>query len=329
MRRSFWQRGRAAYAGVRALGGMLHRAVRPDPSAIAHFSMTRAERWFYFHIMERLLAPLPWIVWRTPAACIATIRTCYERHTDALALELLTALGQPAGRTARWRFRWQHWYLEELDRFLLIQGDKLSPAWARRHVRIVGELPPEGAILIGPHQMLRRLGTLRLAGIARPFGGITGRPAVAEEFDRLDVTQRHVFTRQQQLNRRILSGGHFSATSFAIRDALNLLRVGGYVNSVIDRNSWYPPRTAILGHWLMVFHTGTIWLARHSGRPIVPYVVIAQGRKLTLWIGPPIEPSERAIGAAIEECIRRAPVSWSRTVAMAWLQAPRADEPPA
>lgn len=204
---SIWRSGRAFSRRLGQLGALLRDATRPGPAHILYFSMTRVERWFYFHTLEPLLTLGPWVIWRTPAACIATVRVGCERYTDELGRDVLSALGRPADRAARWRFRWQHWYLAELDRLPLIQGQKPSPAWARRHLTIVGAVPAGGALLIGPHQSCRRLATLALAGIARPFGGITGRPAKAEDFARLDATLRHVFTRRHLLTSRYYDGG--------------------------------------------------------------------------------------------------------------------------
>jgi hypothetical protein len=42
-----------------------------------------------------------------------------------------------------------------------------------------------------------------------------------------------------------------------------------------------------------------------------------------LWPGEPIAPTMGGVIGGITACIRRAPESWARQIAMAWLNAPR------
>ena len=297
--------------------------MRHEPSSVPYFSMTRAERWLYFHTLDPLLGLWPWPVWRTPAMLIATIRLVTERYTDSLAREMLLAVGKPTGGGARLRYRWRLWYAHEAERFLLLQSRKLTPAWARRHITTTGALPEGGALLIMPHHACSRVGVLAIAGIAGPLGGITGRPRDPETFALLDVTLRHVFARGHIFARQAYGERHFSTQGFAARNGLRLLREGGYLVSYLDSDSNAEPTYPLFERQVTLFTAGTIWLAERSARPIVPVIVATTWRGWHLWIGEPITPTDEAIRAAIEARLRLTPECWQLSVAMSWHRAVR------
>ena len=72
----------------------------------------------------------------------------------------------------------------------------------------------------------------------------------------------------------------------------------------------------------MTVPRGAVWFAQHSGKPIIPYMVVPQGLHWRLWVGTPVAPTQQGLCDALEACIRQTPGSWQRFMAMAWFTAP-------
>ncbi len=70
----------------------------------------------------------------------------------------------------------------------------------------------------------------------------------------------------------------------------------------------------------MTVPRGAVWFAQHSGKPIVPYMVIPEGLQWRLWIGAVVAPMQQGLCDALEDCIRQAPGSWERFIAMPWME---------
>lgn len=108
----------------------------------------------------------------------------------------------------------------------------------------------------------------------------------------------------------------------AARQGLAFLQEGGYL-SITGDDFYYPntERAPLLGR-AMTLPRGAAWLAQQSGKPIVPYMTVPWRGGWRLWIGEAVPPTQAGVIAVIEEGIRRAPESWTRTMAMAWRDLP-------
>jgi hypothetical protein len=86
----------------------------------------------------------------------------------------------------------------------------------------------------------------------------------------------------------------------------------------------YPvwPRGNLLGRAIPIA-PGPAWLARRTGKPLVPFMVIPGWRGWRVWFGDPIEPAHNAVAAALTDCLRRAPTSMHGNHWQIWHNTPR------
>jgi len=275
-------------------------------------------RWFYFTLLRNLLRLSPQPVWRIPAVALACVRMVVDADTRRLVHALLPAVGIPATRLTYWRLLWGRCFWYEADLLLALQSERTTPAWARTQVRRDGTLPPQGAILVVPHQTLGRFGRLLLASEGVRLGGITGKPQNAAQVAQSDPTFHHLWRLSRILNDRTYPGGVFHRWE-AGRKGLRLLREGGYLSIVADDFTLGGTAQLLLGRewWLP---RGPVWFAQQSGKPIVPCMVIPERHGWRLWVGAPVAATPEAVIAALEACICQAPESWNRVLALAWLR---------
>jgi len=275
-------------------------------------------RWFYFTLLKNLLRLSPRPIWRVPAALLACMRIAVDADTRRLTHALLPAAGIPTTRLAYWHLLWARCFWHEADLLLALQPARTTTAWTRARVHRDGTLPSNGAILIFPHHMMGRYGRLLLASEGVRLGGITGEPQDAAHRVQSDPTFHHLWRLSHALNDRTYTGGCFHRWE-AGRKGLRLLREGGYLSIVADDFTLGGTPHLLLGRewWLP---RGPVWFAQQSGKPIVPCMVIPERRGWRLWIGEPVAPTPEAVIAALELCIRQAPESWNRVLALAWLR---------
>lgn len=275
-------------------------------------------RWFYFTLLKNLLGLSPRPVWRVPAALLACIRLFVDTDTRRLTHALLQAVGIPTTRLTFWRLLWGRCFWYEADMLLALQPERTTTAWARARVHRDGIVPPHGAILITPHHAASRFGRLLLASEGMNLGGITGEPQDAAHRVQSDPTFHHLWRLSHALNDRTYVGGVFHRWE-AGRKGLRFLREGGYLSIAADDFTLGGTPHLLLGRewWLA---RGPVWFAQQSGKPIVPYMVIPERRGWRLWIGEPVAPTPESVIAALEACIRQAPESWNRVLALAWLR---------
>jgi hypothetical protein len=206
----------------------------------------------------------------------------------------------------------------------MLQGGRITDRWVRRHVRLDSAPPPGGAILLTLHHRGERLGLLalrrcgaRLASIHDPATDLPARPD--------DAPRAHYYRQIALLRCRIFEGRIFAPRE-AGRKGLRFLDAGGYL--VITADVFGPTAgphagqtAAVLGRAVAI-PRGPAWFGLHSGKPIVPWVVVPQRSGWRVWIGEAIPPTRDAVAAALTECIRRAPASWDPAFAEFWLAAP-------
>ncbi len=318
-------------AGAVARGGEWLRnpagAGRHKPGYIPHYSLVAPVRWFYFTGMAVLLRRCRRPVWRVPALMLAAIQCVCDRHSRTLSRALLVGLGRPVTVRAWWRLHWDRCYQMQAARLLLLQSDRLTTEWATEHVRIIGRLPPGGAILVGPHHDGFRLGLLALAASIDSLGSITSDSHDPADLAVMDPTRRATILARLPHQERVYGGRVFPYREGG-RKGLRHLANGGYLVQLTD-NFWSSGTShLVLGRRLPVAR-GTVWFAERTGKPIVPVMVTSDGRGWRLTIAAPIPPTQEAVIAALEEGIGRAPGSWEMSIGMQWLAAPIWQRPPA
>lgn len=269
----------------------------------------------YSRAIAGAIAASPTPVWRWPAIPSATAATLIDRELRALAPEALRALGRAPTRAAQLRFRWGICYQAEVEQVLALQQERLDRAWLRRHVILEGALPPEGAILLTVHHPNVRLSVGLFACAVGRIGAIS-----VQTHERLEHHLRSLERPPELLLRRAL-GPHVFPPA-AVRRSLRFLRQGGYLIVAADEPHPAWPRASVLGRQLPLA-PGIAWLARRSGRPIVPFVLIPERRRWRIRCGAPIAATDAAIADAVERCIRSAPVNWSEMRWKIWGSAPR------
>jgi hypothetical protein len=315
-------RGTGFLSSARAIAGHLRRTPGRKPGYIAHSSMPAFARWWYFHLLATLLRPFPRPVWHVPAAAHASVRVLFDAEGRRLSVALLRALDMPVTWRARWRLHWMHWYQREAILLLCLQSPWMTRAWAKAHIRPDGALPRDGAIVLIPHHTGQQLGALVVAGLVDRFGGIAWRPPDdPAQFARMDETIQELWPHIRRIRTRAVDDRAFLPQEAALK-GLRLLKGGGSLMMAGDVFTLGERRYPFLGR-ARPMPSGVTWFARQSGKPIHPCMIVPEGREWRLWIGPAIPPTQEAVIAAMEECIRRAPSNWERSVAMSWLHAPR------
>lgn len=277
-------------------------------------------RWFYFRFLKTALWFFPRPVWRVPGAVLACVRMVVDVDTRRFVDTLLPVLGIPTTQRARWRLRWERCYRQETDMLLALQSGRLTRKWVARFVRCSGAVPVGGAILVAPHLTYLRLGALRLSDMVEKLGGITGEPRDPAELAQRDPTFQHLWRLGHPLRERVYGGRIFRRYD-AGRKGLRFLSEGGYLVIHADDFTLGGTPHLLLGRewWLP---RGPVWFAQRSGKPIVPFMVEPEGGGWCVWIGDPVPPTPEAVMAALEACIRRAPGSWDRVLALEWLRRP-------
>lgn len=296
------------------------RRDRPSPPPIPHFSMPPLQRWVYFTALRRLLRVFPHPVWRPPALVLGVVHMILDRRGRGLNVALLRALGIPQSLTACWRLHWSRAYQQQTDRLLLAQADRITPRWATRHVRFSGTLPPGGAILVSVHHNAQRYAPLALAALGYRLGTITTSTSDPAALASMDATLR-IYWYLNETNATNAFGDRRFARREAGRKGLRLLAEGGYLMVHADEYARLEPFSPLLGR-AMTVPRGAVWFAQHSGKPILPYMVIPEGLQWRLWIGQVVVPTQQGLCDALARCIGQAPGSWQRNMAMAWMEAP-------
>jgi hypothetical protein len=291
--------------------------------------MRRLAARFHYGLLPRLLRCVPWLVWRWPAVILGTARWLVQREVGRAVGPALVALGQPATRLARWRFAWLVAYHEEANFLLSLQPEKVTEPWVARHVRREGMPPPGGAVLISLHHNFVRFSywRLRLDGL---LGGLVAsdvregwdpaHPDYQTEYaargDRADY-----FARRRRSLERILEGRIYRPPD-QLRSGARFLQAGGYL-IVLPDGFTYPvwERGDLLGKAIPVA-PGPAWLARRTGKPIVPFMVIPERRGWRVWFGEPVPPTQEGVAAALTACLRRAPTTLHGIHWQIWHNAP-------
>lgn len=280
----------------------------------------------HFRLLPALLNPWPRLV-RWPARVLAMIRLLLYSDTRPIAGPALEALGRPTTRSARWRFRWELCYQNEIDLLLTVQTKKLTDRWARERVICDGPVPAGGAILIAPHHTNMRLAYLALGRLLSPFGMVLTPAGAQDDWQPGDAASEVMYVQRRALHRQVFGPRIFGPRQ-GLRQALRLLEAGGYLITVPDSLSPHPgwPPVRILGRELRL-GLGPLWLAQRSGKPIVPFMLVPTGRIWRVWCGEPVEATQEMIAGAIEACIRRSPASWPIAWWEDWLRAPVVEKP--
>jgi hypothetical protein len=114
------------------------------------------------------------------------------------------------------------------------------------------------------------------------------------------------------------------APAVAARQGVELLRRGGSLIVLPDFSG--DAVSPILGRSISIAQ-GPLWLARRTGRPIVPFALIPprRDRRWRLWCGEPIPATPKALASTLEGCIRRLPTTWAYW--RGWHAAPRLTPP--
>jgi hypothetical protein len=287
---------------------------------IPYFSMSPPTRWFYFSFLRAILRPFPRPVWRVPATILAALSLLRSADVRRLHAALLPACGHRPTWRNRWRANWSRCYQHQADLLLLLQSARCTRAWAARHVRVCGALPPGGAILITPHHAAQRLGSLLIADRVEQLGSITGAPPDLWRYPRTDPTLRRTWEEGRRAHPHIYGDRVFTRQESG-RKGLRLLAEGGYLNILADDHSLGAPPHSLIGKAFSL-PRGAAWFAQHSGKSIVPFMVVPVRYHWELWLGEPVPPTLDGIAQGLAECIRHAPGSWSLFVAMAWLRMP-------
>ncbi len=286
----------------------------------------RGAAWHACRLLLALLRRSPRPIWRLPAALLACAFLAADRGVYPLSRALLAACGLPPTPSRRWALAWARCFWHVAYRLLYLQGERITPRWLRRHVRIDGALPPGGAILLTMHHRGARLGLLALAARGHRLATIVPHHRPDELRDLAVDSPRALYRRQGLLLRRRIYDDRIFGRREAAREGLRFLDEGGYLVIAPDVFPLYPhakEMVALLGRAVAI-PRGPVWFARQSGRPIVPLVVVPRGSGWRVRIGEAIPPTQDAVVDALAECIRRAPAGWERPMAMTWLTAPAA-----
>lgn len=288
---------------------------------VPHFALSAPACWFYFRLLPTLVRFLPRPVWRLPAALFACGYALFDADGRRLSDALLRALDRPATHRARWSLLWGCWYQRHGELLLTVQSAHLTRAWARAHVLCDGTLPAGGTLLIAPHHTGQGFGLLALADHVEKLGTVAGWPPVGADLSGWEPSRRELVRYGQPILDRAFDSWLFHPNQ-AARQGLAFLQEGGYL-SITGDDFYYPntERAPLLGR-AMTLPRGAAWLAQQSGKPIVPYMTVPWRGGWRLWIGEAVPPTQAGGIAVIEEGIRRAPESWTRTMAMAWRDLP-------
>ena len=295
--------------------------------------MQKVAHFLHFRLLPTMLRRWPGVVWHWPAVLLATLRVLGDPGTYRVAGSALRALGRPDTRLARWRFAWLVAYERETKILIGLQADRLTAQWASKYVICDGILPPGGAILIGPHQENIRFSPLVLVAQGHRMGLIMAGDADTEERRRAATDQdiaaddplEALYSPLARLRERVF-GAHIFYLRNATRPALRFLQQGGYLLIMPDPFGGHWPPAPRLGK-AMPLAPGAVWLAKHADKPIVPMMLIPEGRRWRLWLGEPIAPTAAGVAAALEACLTRAPMCWPSEYWRAWHAAPDWTEP--
>lgn len=305
-------------------GGIPSSITRRDlPPTIPHFSMTPARRWWYFTALRHALSLFPQPVWRLLAIVLGCVHMVLDRQSRVLNVALLRALQRPTSLVSCARLHWMRAYQRQVDLILLDQHERITPQWAARHVRYSGTIPPGGAILVSVHHCADRLAGLALAAHGYHLGMITTRLDDSSALMTVDPTLRQIWCLTARSMEHAFGDRQF-APHEAGRKGLQLLRAGGYLMLFADEAAQVAPFSPLLGKSVTV-PRGAVWFARHSGKPLIPYMVVPEGSHWRLWVGEAVPLTQQGLCHALGNCIQRAPGSWQRYIAMSWLAAPSAD----
>lgn len=176
--------------------------------------------------------------------------------------------------------------------------------------------------MITLHHAHLRLGNLRLSALVEPLGIIAGL-----HIERQKDNPASVFTGPMTALYRRTFGRHViypKPAMVAARQGLRLLDEGGYLVIAVDGQHSGDLAT-VFGKSCRV-PRGPLWLARHSGKPIIPFVVVPRGRGWQVWCGAPIAPTAAGIASAIEACIVRVFASWRLSAWTGWSHLPTSDD---
>lgn len=284
--------------------------------------MSAPLRWFYYGFLRSLLRHSPRPIYRVPAILLAAIRLAVDPTPRTVCGALIRALGRPATPLARWRLLWAHCYHHEVDTLLALQAERLTTEWIRCHVRRDRTLPGAGAVIVYPHHANQRLIGLALSDTGAKVGQIGAAPPKPEDLAKLDYTVQLHYNLTRGIGERV-SGPFVFPRARAGRQGKRFLEAGGYLIIAADDTIPLYPAQPILGKMLPV-GPGTAWFGGQTGKPIIPAMVVPEGRRWRLWLGDAVAPTQEAVNAALEGCIGRAPGSWLRCEAMAWVNAPDA-----
>ena len=237
-----------------------------------------------------------------------------NRHMRRVATAAIGALGLRPTAGLVWRFGWQWWYQRSVDELLAYQADRLTPEWAQRHVLAPPRLPPAGSILLSVHQYNLPVAAARAVQLVDDLGVVSMidplPPAVGNAgTDAFLLAPGPRVGAVSRFYRRTF-GERLYTPLVAARQGLELLQRGGSLIVLADfYGQVFGP---ILGKRIPVAQ-GPVWLARRSGRPIVPFALAPPRQPeepWQLWCGEPIEPSPAAVAATLEAAIRRLPTTW-------------------
>lgn len=307
-----------------ALPEPVTRRDRPTTARIPHFSMPPLQRWWYFTMVRHFSRVCPRPVWRPPALALGIIHMVCDRQSRVLNLAILRALGMSVSLGNRWRLHWSRAYQRQAYLWLLPQSDRITPRWAARNIRFDGCLPPGGAILVSVHHNAMRFAHLTLAARSYRLGMVTSHVHDPIALAHVDATLRTHWQLTYSGDGRSLGDRRFSRRK-AGRKGLRLLAEGGNLIVIADDPTHRTPFSPLLGR-AMTVPPGVVWFAQRSGKPIIPFMVVPEGLHWRLWLGEAVAPTQGGLCNALEQCIRHAPGSWQRFVAMSWLTSPAWDK---
>lgn len=292
---------------------------------IATDAADRLSHWWYFRTFMPLLRLAPRPVWRFPALALAAARWFFDGTMASTYDALLVACGQPLTRRRRWRMRFASLFRHEVARLLLLQSERITPAWVRSQFRIQGSLPSDGAILVTPHHTGGTCLSILLTSLGKYVGTISivpDDPAECAHLSRSTQAEYRLLRASTAYNRTL--GSLCFRPHEAGRKGLRLLGAGGYLIVAADGFNLAWSLGPLLGR-AVPLPQGPIWFAQRANKPIVPIIAILEKRGWRVWLGTPIPPllaTQETLARAIEECIVRAPESWHRGLAAAWAKAP-------
>jgi hypothetical protein len=256
-------------------------------------------------LLLQLRAELVYVNVASIGAVVGLLASSRMRRVSAAAVQ---ALGGRPSRRSVWQFARDWWYLAVADRVVAYQLDRVSEAWALEHVQVTDALPDGGCILLSVHHFSQRFSLARLSALVDRLGLVTLYAPLPADDPAL-AHSNGVHAARSRAARRAF-GDRIFLPPYGYRGAVDLLRSGGSVIVISDLNG--SGTTRLLGRQLPM-PRGAAWLACQSGRPIVPFMLLGPRRsqpEWRLWFGAPIAPTEDAVIAALEECIRRAPPAW-------------------